>query len=133
VAFGILKRKGKVYTEIVDDTRSRTLMPVIERKIALDSIVYTGSYRSYSALDASGFHHHRINQSQQSGDGKNHIDGIENFWSQAKRVLRKYNGLPKNTFPLFLKECERPKRLGAAITVIPYGDTPDIAPEHPDS
>ena len=106
VVFGILKRKGKVYTKIVNDTRSRTLMPVIERKIAPDSIVYTDSYRSYNALDVSGFHHHRINHSVRFGDGKNHINGIENFWSQAKRVLRKYNGIPKNTFPLFLKECE---------------------------
>jgi len=31
-------------------------------------------------------------------NGKNHINGIENFWNQAKRVLRKYNGIPKNHF-----------------------------------
>ena len=106
VVFGILKRKGKVYTKIVHDTKAKTLMPVIQRKITPDSIVYTDSYRSYNALDVSGFHHHRINHSEQFGDGKNHINGIENFWSQAKRVLRKYNGIPKTTFPLFLKECE---------------------------
>ncbi len=106
VIFGIIKRKGKVYTKIVDDARSRTLMSVIERKIAPDSIVYTDSYRSYNALDVSGFHHHRINHSEQFSDGKNHINGIENFWNQAKRMLRKYNGIPKNTFPLFLNECE---------------------------
>jgi len=29
-------------------------------------------------------------------------DGV----AQAKRVLRKYNGIPKESFPLFLKECE---------------------------
>lgn len=81
-------------------------MSVIERKIAPDSIVYTDSYRSYNALDVSGFHHHRINHSEQFSDGKNHINGIENFWNQAKRMLRKYNGIPKNTFPLFLNECE---------------------------
>ena len=57
VVFGILTRQGKVYTKIVDDTRSRTLMSVIERKIAPGSIVYTDSYRSYNALDVSGFHH----------------------------------------------------------------------------
>ena len=34
------------------------------------------------------------------------INGIENFWNQAKRVLRKYNGIQKDSFPLFLKECE---------------------------
>ena len=35
-----------------------------------------------------------------------HINGIENFWSQAKRHLRRYNGVPKAHFELFLKECE---------------------------
>ncbi|EME04320.1 TPA: transposase, partial [Mannheimia haemolytica] len=32
--------------------------------------------------------------------------GIENFWSQAKRHLRKFNGIPKAHFELYLKECE---------------------------
>jgi transposase len=106
VVFGILKRKGRVYTKIVGDTRGQDLVPIIEQKIAPDSIVYTDSYSSYNAVDVSGFHHHRINHSELFGDGKNQINGIENFWSQAKRVLRKYNGIPKKTFLLCLKECE---------------------------
>ena len=36
----------------------------------------------------------------------NHINGIENFWNQAKRHMRKFNGVPKVHFGLFLKECE---------------------------
>ncbi|MFM7539930.1 MAG: IS1595 family transposase, partial [Planctomycetota bacterium] len=32
-------------------------------------------------------------------------NGIENFWNQAKRHLRKFNGVPKSAFPLFLQEC----------------------------
>ncbi len=104
--FGILKRGGKVYTKVVPDTRSTTLMPVITRKIAPDSIVYTDCYRSYNALDVSDFYHKRINHSELFAHGRNHINGIENFWNQAKRVMRKYNGIPKNSFPLFLKECE---------------------------
>ena len=39
--FGILKRGGKIYTKVVNDTRSETLMPLIARKIAPDSVVYT--------------------------------------------------------------------------------------------
>ena len=39
-------------------------------------------------------------------DALNHINGIENFWNQAKRHLRKFNGVPKAHFGLFLKECE---------------------------
>ena len=104
--FGILKRGGKVYTKVVVNTRAETLMPVIARKIAPDSVVYTDCYRSYNALDVSGFYHERINHSTLFANGKNHINGIENFWNQAKRVLRKYNGTPKESFPLFLKECE---------------------------
>lgn len=104
--FGILKRGGKVFTKVVSDTRSTTLLPLITRKVAPDSIVYTDCYRSYNALDVSDFYHERINHSTLFAHGKNHINGIENFWNQAKRVLRKYNGIPKESFPLFLKECE---------------------------
>lgn len=105
--FGLLKRGGKVYTKVIQDTKTDTLLPIIRRKIVPDSIVYTDSYRSYNALDVSEFHHHRINHSTQFAEHKhNHINGIENFWNQAKRVLRKYNGIPKQHFPLFLKECE---------------------------
>jgi transposase len=53
--FGILKRGGKVYTVVVEDTKSSTLMPVITRKIAPDSIVYTDTYKSYNALDVGSF------------------------------------------------------------------------------
>ena len=54
----------------------------------------------------AGFRHERVCHAEHFADGKSHINGIENFWSQAKRVLRKYNGIPKDSFPLFIKECE---------------------------
>ncbi|MBY0281970.1 MAG: IS1595 family transposase [Alphaproteobacteria bacterium] len=104
--FGVLKRGGKVYTQALTDTKSDTLMPIIEKKIKPDSIVYTDCYGSYNALDISEFKHYRINHSELFANKHNHINGIENFWNQAKWVLRKYNGIPKKHFPLFLKECE---------------------------
>lgn len=57
-------------------------------------------------LDVSDFKHFRINHSELFADKKNHINGIENFWNQAKRHMRKFNGVPKEHFGLFLKECE---------------------------
>ena len=39
-------------------------------------------------------------------DQTNHINGIENFWTQAKRHLRGFNGIPSQHFHLFIKECE---------------------------
>jgi transposase len=104
--FGILKRGGQVYTQVVEDTKTKTLMPIILEKVRPDSIVYTDCYRSYNVLDVSEFKHYRINHSKLFSDKKNHINGIENFWNQAKRHLRKYNGVPKHHFNLFLKECE---------------------------
>ena len=104
--FGLLKRGGKVYTQIVTDTKTETLLPIIRQKIKPDSIVYTDSYRSYNVLDVSEFKHYRINHSKLFAHKHNHINGIENFWNQAKRILRKYNGIPKQQFYYFLKECE---------------------------
>ena len=101
--FGILKRGAKVYTKVVINTKSETLMPLIARKIAPDSVVYTDGYRSDNALDVSDFYHERINHSKLFANGKNHINGIENFWNQAKRHMRKFNGVPKVDFALFLK------------------------------
>ena len=52
------------------------------------------------------FKHFRINHSKLFAEKKNHINGIENFWNQAKRHMCKFNGIPKENFHLFLKECE---------------------------
>lgn len=104
--FGILKRGGKVYTKVIPDVRSTTLMRIMEQKIVPDSIVYTDSLQSYNVLDVSDFHHVRVNHSYLFAEGRNHINGIENFWNQAKRHLRRFNGIPREHFGLFLKECE---------------------------
>ncbi|MBK2357489.1 IS1595 family transposase [Francisella hispaniensis] len=104
--FGLLKRNGKVYTVIIPDAKSNTLLPIIREKVKPDSIVYTDTFRSYNALDVSEFKHYRINHSKLFAKKHNHINGIENFWNQAKRHLRKFNGIPREHFYLFLKECE---------------------------
>ena len=104
--FGLLKRGGKVYTKIIPDARSDTLIPIITHKVVPDSIVYSDYWKAYNVLDVSDFKHLRINHSKLFADKRNHINGIENFWNQAKRHMRKFNGVPKEHFPLFLKECE---------------------------
>ncbi|MDP0450038.1 IS1595 family transposase [Glaesserella parasuis] len=104
--FGLLKRDGKVYTVVVPNIQSATLLPIIREKVKPDSIVYTDFYRSYDVLDVSEFNHFRINHSTHFAEKQNHVNGIENFGNQAKRHLRKFNGIPKAHFELYLKECE---------------------------
>jgi transposase len=105
--FGILKRGGKVYAQVIENAKAKTLLPIIKQKVTPDSIVYSDTFKSYNSLHVEGYHHVRINHSQTFATSKrNHINGIENFWNQAKRHLRKFNGIPKETFHLYLKECE---------------------------
>lgn len=104
--FGLLKRGGKVYAVAIANAKAATLLPIIKERIVPDAIVYSDTLSSYNALDVAGFRHVRINHATLFAKGKNHINGIENFWNQAKRHLRKFNGVPKKHFPLFLKECE---------------------------
>lgn len=104
--FGILKRGGKVYTQIIQRADTATLLPIIRRKVRPDSIIYTDGWKGYNALRVSEFKHYRINHSKLFANGRNHINGIENYWNQAKRVLRKYNGIPEKQFYWFLKETE---------------------------
>jgi transposase len=92
LVFGLLKRGGKVYTKIIPDASSATLMPIIERKVVPDSIVYSDCWRGYNVLDVSDFKQFRINHSKLFAEQGNPINGIENFWNQAKRPMRKFNG-----------------------------------------
>jgi len=104
--FGILKRSGKVYTQVSPDAKSQTLMPIMQEKIRPDSIVYTDYWRGYNVLDVSGGKHYRINHAKVLAKEKKHINGIENFWNQAKCHRRRFNGIPATHFSLLLKECE---------------------------
>ena len=81
-------------------------MPIMGRKIVPDSIVYSDGWKGYNVLDVSAFKHFRINPPERFADKQNHIKGIENFWDQATRHMRKFNGVPKAQFGLCLKECE---------------------------
>jgi transposase-like protein len=106
--FGILERGGKVYTEIVPDCAKRTLQRIIRGKVEPDSIIHSDHWRGYDGLVDMGYKKHfRVNHGvNQFVQGKGHINGIESFWSFAKRRLDKFHGLPKSTFYLHLKECE---------------------------
>ena len=65
---GTLKRGGKVYTKVIPDVKSDTLIPIIRKKVMPDSIVYSDCWRGYNVLDVSEFKHYRINHSKLFAD-----------------------------------------------------------------
>ena len=112
VVFGVLKRGGRVYTAVPPDPKRDTLVPIIRQRVAPDSLVITDGLNVYDALDAEGFAHERVRHDttlvQYGPNGRAaHTNGIESFWSQAERHLRKYNGVPRGHSELSLKERER--------------------------
>ena len=108
IVFGIFKRAGRVYTEIVPDCSKPTLLAVIRGKIKPNVIVHSDGWRGYDGLVDVGYEKHlRIQHGKdQFVRGHSHINGIESFWGYAKRRRSKFNGICGNTFYLHLKESE---------------------------
>ncbi len=105
--FGLLKRNGKVFVQIVKNCSKQELMPIIEGKILSGATVYTDGWKAYDGLILNGYDHYRVFHSDNEfARGKCHVNGIESFWSFAKRRLAKFNGLTDDKFFLHLKECE---------------------------
>ncbi len=105
--FGVLKRGGKVYVNIVKNCSREQLLPIIQGKALQGSTIYSDGWRAYDGLILNGYDHYRVHHHENEfARGKNHINGIESFWSFAKRRLRKFNGITSDTFHLHLKESE---------------------------
>jgi transposase-like protein len=108
IVFGIFKRNGCVYTEIVPDCKKRTLQAIIRGRVAPDAIVNSDGWRGYDGLVDVGYSkHYRVNHGANEFVRETaHVNGIESFWSFSKRRLQKFNGISVETFNLHLKECE---------------------------
>ena len=108
IVFGVFKRNGKVYTEIVPDCSKTTLQAIIRGKVEPESIIYSDGWRGYNGLVDVGYGKHlRVDHGRNEfAKGKAHINGIEGFWGFAKSRLTRFRGMNKETFFLHLKECE---------------------------
>ena len=104
--FGLLKRQGMVYTRIVKDVSRETLRKIIRTQVVPESIIYSDGFRSYDGLILDGFKHYRIRHEETFARKYNHINGIENFWGFTKTKLKKYYGINRKYFYLYLKEME---------------------------
>ena len=108
IVFGIFKRNGHVYTEIVPNCSKATLQKVVRGKVSLDSVIYSDGWRGYNSLVDVGYGKHlRVDHGKDEfATGETHINGIEGFWGFTKTRLVKYRGMHPRSFSLHLKECE---------------------------
>jgi len=109
IVFGLYKRDGMVYTEIVPDVKRKTLQAIIRGRAGIESVIHTDGWRGYDGLVDLGYEKHfRVEHDKDEfskGEGQ-HINGIESFWGFAKHRLAKFKGIPKEKFELHLKETE---------------------------
>ncbi|MFO1435506.1 MAG: IS1595 family transposase [Gammaproteobacteria bacterium] len=108
IVFGILKRGEAVYTEIVPNCTRATLRQAILGKIGTHTVIHSDGLSAYDGLVDLGYaQHYRVFHGRHEfANARSHINGIESFWSFAKRRLAKFNGLHRHTFHLHLKETE---------------------------
>ena len=105
----MLKRNGCVYTQIVKNCSASELLPIIRDLSDIrEAEFYSDTWKAYDGLvDFGAKAHYRVKHSKNEfALGKNHINGIENFWGYAKYRLAKFRGISKNNFILHLKETE---------------------------
>ena len=104
--FGILCRNGKVWTEVVQDTEAKTLLPLVSQRVRRGSIVCSDTWKSYTGIAAKGYVHRIVEHGKNEySDGKgNHINGLEGFWGYLKRRLAAKGGIRRERLPLYLAE-----------------------------
>lgn len=104
---GLHKRGDRVFVSVVRNYSKAELMPILKGNVLSESEIYTDGWKAYDGLVTSGFRHHRVHHHENEfARGKNHVNGIESFWSYAKHRFLKLHGVHEDKFLLHLKECE---------------------------
>ena len=105
MVFGMYQRNGRVLTFPVSGRGKKQLKPLMEVHTKPGSLFYTDDWHAYTFLNIRG-QHVTIRKEKGKPKGRNHINGIEGFWSYAKHWLYHYRGVPKLYFHLYLTEIE---------------------------
>src|SRR3954471_21436438 len=58
IVFGILKREGKGYPEIVPDCKKGTLQAIIRGRVSLEAVIHSDGWRGYDGLVDVGYSKH---------------------------------------------------------------------------
>lgn len=103
--FGLYQRNGTVLTFPISSRSRSVLLPIIDKHVKHGSLYYTDNWHAYSSLNIRG-NHVVVTKEKGIPKGRDHINGIEGFWSFAKHWLYQYRGVPKHHFHLYLKEIE---------------------------
>lgn len=103
--FGISQRDGHVVTFPVSNRRRTPVRPIAHHS-QRGSIASADDLPGYVTLTLWGKHQRVTHKRGQFFHGRSHINDIESFWSCVRMWLTHYRGVPRQYFPLYLKEIE---------------------------
>ena len=103
IVLGILKRNGVVRVFPVKGRGRAELERLIVASTLPGSLYYTDDWQAYASLAVRG-KHVVVRKEKGRPKGREHINGIEGFWSYAKHWLYMYRGVPQKFFHLYLGE-----------------------------
>ena len=103
IVFGILQRNGKIQAFPINRRQGAEVIQLVAEHTHPGSLYYTDDWQAYASLAIRGGH---IVVTKEGGKpkGRDHINGIEGFWSYAKHWLYPYRGVPQKFFHLYLAE-----------------------------
>jgi transposase-like protein len=88
-----------VFVTVIQHCSKEEQMPIIQGKILEGATVHTDGWKAYDGWILNGYDHDRVPRSDNEfARGKCHNNGMEGFWSFAKRRLAKFNGCSSHTF-----------------------------------
>lgn len=103
IVLGILKRNGNVKVFPIKGRGTEKILPLVYQNTRPGSLYYTDDWHTYGSLSVRG-NHVVVTKNRGCPKGRDHLNGIEGFWSYAKNWLYNYRGVPKKFFHLYLAE-----------------------------
>lgn len=103
VVMGMVERNGNAITKVVPDVKAKTLLPMIEQRVAKENktVVFTDELPSYHRIERLGYAHEIVQHAaKQYVRGIAHVNTVESLWSVIKRGI---DGVNHSVSPLHLQ------------------------------
>lgn len=102
---GMIERKGKLVSHIIENAKSVTLTSAIVNKVDKTATIYTDEWKGYYTIDKIYNHLFVKHKENEFVNGKVSTNTIEGFWGLLKRgILGIYHKISKKHLQMYIDE-----------------------------
>jgi hypothetical protein len=81
-------KKSKVRAHVIPEQWLKPVNEIIRNTVERGTNIYSDEHGAYYHLGSEGFQHEFVRHAEEYVRGSVHTNGIENFWSLLKRMIR---------------------------------------------